>query len=155
MTQCKAYISLKKVKWISKKEQFIAHKRELLESWSWQKMSINCFRLISFLELCYLSCAGEDNGHLIATYKQIEQYGINKRFINKAIKEAEKRGLIKVALNEQVGKWGKFTYNFRLTYLPYSIFEHYQEGDRKCFLPPTNEWKYLKENRSKPNNNHL
>ena len=147
MTQCKAYISLKKVKWINKKEQFIAHKRDLLESWNWKTMSINCFRLISFLELCYLKCAGEDNGQLIATYNQIATYGIDKHFIKKAIKEAEQRGLIKVTLNDKIGKWGKFTYYFRLTYLPYSIIEHYEEGDRKCFLPPSNEWKHVKQNK--------
>lgn len=140
MSVCKAYTSLKKVKWVSK-DQFIIHKRELLDSWNWRTMSINCFRLINYLELCYLSSGGEENGNLIATYNQLEKYGIRRHAIKGAIKEAKKRGLIKYKTSENVGKYGKYTFQFCLTYLP----QVEQDRHRKIYLMPTNEWKQIKK----------
>lgn len=139
MSQSKAYTSLKKVKWVGK-NQFIIHKRELLESYSWRNMSINCFRLISLLELNYMSSAGEDNGRLLATYNQIKNFGIRKNSIKKAIEEAYHLGLIKYKLSNTIGKYGKYTYEFTLTYLPESFIE---KGVR-LFTMPTNEWKKIK-----------
>ena len=140
MTQCKAYTSLKRVEWVGR-DQFIIHKRELIESESWKTMSINCFRLISFLELCFMNNAGEENGYYIATYNQLVSYGIRKHSIKKAIDEAYKRGLIRYTLSDAVGKYGKFTYLFRLTYLPQTV----REGNKRYYLPPSNEWKYCKK----------
>lgn len=140
MSVCKAYTSLKKVKWVGK-DQFIIHKRELLDSWNWRTMSINCFRLINYLELCYLSSGGEENGNLIATYNQLEKYGIARKYIKSTISEAKKRGLIKYKTSENVGKYGKYTFQFCLTYLPQVA----QDRHRKIYLMPTNEWKQIKK----------
>ena len=140
MSVCKAYTSLKKVKWVGK-DQFIIHKRELLDSWNWRTMSINCFRLINYLELCYLSSGGEENGNLIATYNQLEKYGIVRKYIKSAISEAQKRGLIKYKTSENVGKYGKHTFQFCLTYLP----QVEQDRHRKIYLMPSNEWKQIKK----------
>lgn len=140
MSVSKAYTSLKKVKWVGK-DKFIIHKRELLDSWSWRTMSINCFRLINYLELCYLSSGGEENGNLIATYNQLEKYGIRRHAIKEAVLEARKRGLIKYKTSETVGKYGKYTFQFCLTYLPQTA----QDRHRKIFLMPSNEWKQIKK----------
>lgn len=140
MSVSKAYTSLKKVKWVGK-DQFIIHKRELLDSWSWRTMPINCFRLINYLELCYLSSGGEENGNLIATYNQLERYGIRRKYIKSAISEAKKRGLIKYKTSEAVGKYGKYTFQFCLTYLPQTA----QDRHRKIYLMPSNEWKQIKK----------
>ena len=140
MSVSKAYTSLKKVKWVGK-DQFIIHKRELLDSWSWRTMSVNCFRLINYLELCYLSSGGEENGNLIATYNQLEKYGIRRHAIKGTILEARKRGLIKYKTSEAVGKYGKYTFQFCLTYLPQTA----QDRHRKIYLIPSNEWKQIKK----------
>lgn len=134
--QYKAYSSLKKVKWVGK-DQFIIHKRELLESEAWKTMSINCFHLITLLETEYMSCAGQDNGHIFLTYHQIENFGIRYGSIKNTIKEAIKRGLIFIELNEKVGKYGKYMQKFGLTYLPINI----NSSSESYFIQPTNEWK--------------
>ncbi len=140
MSQSKAYTSLKKVKWVGK-GQFIIHKRELLSSFSWRSMSVNCFRLINLLELTYLSTGGEENGHLMATYNQMVKYGIRRNAIKQTIKEAKQLGLIKVKTSETIGKFGKYTQEFTLTYLPQSIVDN----GKKSYIMPTNEWKKIKE----------
>lgn len=132
----KAYTSLKKVKWVGK-SQFIIHKRELLESMAWKSLNLNERRLIDFLELCLLDTAGENNGDLIATYRQIEKYGgIDRHFIKNTINTLIEKGLLKVKISDTVGKYGKYTYCFCLTYLPSS----FMENNKKVFLEPSNEW---------------
>ena len=64
----------------------------------------------------------------------------NEELLN-VIKEAKKRGLIKYKTSENVGKYGKYTFQFCLTYLP----QVEQDRHRKIYLMPTNEWKQIKK----------
>ena len=142
MAQNRTYTSLKKVKWVGK-DQFIIHKRELLESEAWRGMSINCFKLINFLETRYLQNAGEDNGYYVATYNQLIQYGMRIHAIKGAVQEAEKRGLVRSVLSDDVCRYGKYTYLFRLTYLPQTVKK--EDGSR-YYLAPSDDWKRVKNN---------
>ena len=47
-------------------------------------------------EIEHLRHGGADNGSLLATYNQLEAFGIGRRFIFGAIREAEQRGLVVV-----------------------------------------------------------
>jgi len=68
---------------------------EILNSTAWQSMGINCRRLIDFLLIEHRNHAGRENGKLIATYNQLEKFGLTRSKINVAIKEAEFLGFIK------------------------------------------------------------
>src|SRR3546814_2347013 len=76
--------------------------RELGESEAWRGRSIHCEKLMDFLLLDHMANAGRENGRLMATYDHLAAFGISRRKIRGAIREAEQRGLIHV---EHGGRW--------------------------------------------------
>ena len=106
-------------------EPFVWLTRELIGSDAWQARSRQCARLVDFLLIEHMNHAGTENGNLLATYRQLVQFGFSRRKIGDAIEEAEKLGLIRC---QRGGKRRPSTY--RLTF--------YTSRDRS---PPTNEWK--------------
>ena len=68
---------------------------ELLCSVAWRSMGINCYRLISHLLIEHCNHKGLNNGHLISTYSQLQEYGMTKSRIRGAIDEAEFLGLLR------------------------------------------------------------
>lgn len=82
-------------------EPFIMLPRALLISDAWQTASINVYRLMNFLMAEHLARGGKANGALKAPYGQLVHAGIGRRLINEAIREAEHRGLIRVARGGQ------------------------------------------------------
>ncbi len=68
------------------------HSREMLLSPAWRALSVNGRRLLDFLELEHLAHAGRENGHLKATYDQLEEYGISRRLIPRTIGEVRPGG---------------------------------------------------------------
>ena len=75
-------------------EPFVQLWLGLLSSDAWRKQSINCRRFIDFLTCEHQLHAGFQNGYLLAPYDQLEAWGIGRRFIAAAIREAEQRGLV-------------------------------------------------------------
>ncbi len=106
-------------------QPFVWLTRELVGSDAWQARSRQCARLIDFLLIEHMNHAGTENSNLLATYKQLVQFGFSRRKIGDAIEEAEKLGLIRC----QRG-WKRRPSTYRLTFYP--------DRDRS---PPTNEWK--------------
>lgn len=144
-----------KVREIPKGEPWIRHSRALLSSDAWRSMGIHCRKLIEFLEIEHMNHAGLENGNLFATYKQLEKFGINRRYINSAICEAEQKGLIIVERGARKKVNESFPNKFTLTYLR-SV-----EKINNCpyYYTPSNEWKRFKltpkESNSAVTNVHL
>ena len=120
-----------------KGEPWVWLTRELLSSPAWRAMSPNTARLIQFLLMEHCNHAGRENGALVATYKQLEAYGLSRNCIRAAIQEARDLGLIRC----RPGGRFKDPENpeqrpvraptlYRLTLLPD------RDGN-----PPTNDWK--------------
>ena len=111
----------------------------LLRSPAWQTRPINCVRLIDRLMLEHLENGGDMNGRLKVPYNQLVDFGINRRFIPKAIKEAEDRGLLRVVR----GGWRSTVLRedslYRLTF--FHTMESEQDGRFNVPVAPTDDWK--------------
>ena len=99
---------------------------DLLDSVAWQSMKVNTRKLIDFLLREHRWHSSTENGALIATYNQLEEYGLSRRLIKSAIDDAVELGLIRI---ERVGTKAHPSL-YRLTFLK----------DRGG-APATNEWK--------------
>lgn len=106
---------------------------DLLESAAWRGASIHCLRFIFCLLAEHCGHAGRENGHLVATYVQLEQAGVRRQRIAAAIREAVRRGLVVVELRG--GLYGvdncRTASRYRLTWIGCI------DGRRT----PTNEWR--------------
>ena len=111
---------------------------ELLRSPAWRGQSINCRRLIEFLEIEYMQHNGYENGNLKATYDQLVDFGISRKLIHQSIVEAEERGLVEVMFGLYRGFARTNPTHFRLT------FRRTREPDelgRTIWREPTHDWK--------------
>ena len=97
----------KKMYGTPKGEPWIWLSTELLLSCAWRSMSINCYKLIFHLLIEHSQHAGRENGRLLSTYGQLQNYGLTRNKIRSVIEEAEFLGLIRhrrgrkvVALNQ-------------------------------------------------------
>lgn len=98
-------------------EGFIWHTRELLQSQAWRSRSINCVRLLEFLEIEHLAHGGLENGALLAPFDQLQRFGIARRLITCAVQEAEAKGLLAVKREKAKGTKRPKANRYRLTYL--------------------------------------
>jgi len=101
-------------------EPFTAHRRSLLESYSWRVLTVEARKVLDRIELEHLRHGGKENGSLIVSYSAFYEYGMPKysRAIARAIQEAEALGLLRV-VRGGFGKRGRGIPNrYRLTYLP-------------------------------------
>jgi hypothetical protein len=73
---------------------FIWMTRELLESDAWRTAPINTVRFVMRLMIEHMAHAGTENGNLICTFDDLSKWGVGRRFIVKAQKEAIRRGLV-------------------------------------------------------------
>jgi hypothetical protein len=116
---------------------WIWHTVELLASPAWCTQSINCRRLINFLEVEHLRHAGNENGSLLAPYGQLVGFGIGRRLIHASIAEAEQRGLVRVDRGGRRGVVMTEVNRFRLTYM----WSRKKIGGFWDWTPPTDDWK--------------
>lgn len=70
--------------------------REMLRSDAWRSLGINARRFIDCLIDEHMAHAGLHNGRLIATYAQLEEFGVTRRHIPAAIAQAEAAGVVRV-----------------------------------------------------------
>lgn len=80
-------------------------------------------RLIDFLMIEHMNHAGQRNGHLLAPRDQLETFGIGRRLITAAIKEARASGLIDVKPGI-----GRQPSTFTLTWLPVAVHQGEQQA---------------------------
>ena len=103
--------------------------RELLCSPAWRAQGPNWRRLIDFLLIEHMNHAGTENGRLMATYNQLSEYGLSRRLVSEAVREAEFLGLIRVNHGGRLADSNQPS-TYRLTF--------YAGRDGS---PATNEWK--------------
>ena len=54
---------------------------ELINSLAWRSMSVNCRKLIDRLLLEHCNHGGWENGRLVCTYKDFQEYGLTRNKI--------------------------------------------------------------------------
>ena len=93
--------------------------------------------MIDFLEIEHLRHGGNENGYLVAPYSQLVGFGLGRRLIAGAIREAEQRGLVKV---ERGGKKGTTMTELTRFTLTYHWTKTKVNGLWDC-KEPTNNWR--------------
>ena len=142
----RAHYDPTKVAEIRKGMPFVMHSRELLASDAWTSLGINARRLINLLEIEHMNHAGRQNGYLIATYKQLERLGMNRKYISHAIQELEKKGLIIVEHRGRSKQNESYANLFTLTYLKACVKD---DDNSRRYYSPSNEWKRYKETKKR------
>lgn len=122
---------------------WIWHTVELYESDAWLGRSLHCVKLIARIEQEHLEHGGSENGNLIVTYSDFENYGLSRRYIKKAIQEAEGLGLIYVEWGKRRGYAKNYLHRFTLTY--YAIKKP-DNHNKYYYICPTNDWQRVKHN---------
>jgi hypothetical protein len=121
---------------------YIKLRREMLEAPAWRALTPAAKCVIERLIIEHIRHAGKDNGRLICTYDDLEQYGVRRMSIAPAIRLAVQLGFIRVT---QIG-WRSAGYRrpaqYRLTFLPTDN------------AGPTDEWKHVQPDTISPNNKH-
>ncbi len=106
--------------------------QRMLASDSLRGLSINAWRVLTFLLHEHCAHAGQENGHLAAPYDQLVRWGVTRSECRRAIHELETAGLIRCVRG---GRWAGTNQpsRFRLTF--------YSDRDHQ---PATNEWRTAK-----------
>ena len=96
---------------------------------------MNCLKLIHRLLLEHCNHGGLENGRLVCTYKDFQEYGLTRNKIRPAIEEADFLGLVKHQRGERI--FAKNQPNsYRITF--------YGTSEAR---DPTNEWKRITKER--------
>tara|TARA_R110002072_G_scaffold212834_2_gene370210 strand:- start:960 stop:1346 length:387 start_codon:yes stop_codon:yes gene_type:complete len=102
----------------------------MLESPAFRVLSLSAHRLIARIEIEFAHHGGTDNGRLPVTYDHFEEYGIHRKSIAPAMREATALGFVEVTERGRAGNREFRSPNmFRLT------FRHTNSAE------PTNEWR--------------
>ena len=125
---------------------FVWHTLDLMVSPAWRSRSVHCARLLEFLEIENMRHAGKENGQLIATYDQLEKFGIGRRFITAAVDEAETLGLVEVIRRGRVARNKSYENQYRLTYLAARVIP---DDRAPYYVAPTNEWDRVTEEKAR------
>jgi hypothetical protein len=118
--------------------QFAPRLIEMLESPSYQVLSLSAHRALARIEIEFAHNGGEgarrgnENGKLIVTFDDFERYGIHRRSIAPAIREIEALGFIEITERGRAGNAEyRAPHKFRLTY---------RDTKRS---KPTHEWRKM------------
>jgi hypothetical protein len=97
--------------------QFAPRPIAMLESPSYQVLTLAAHKAISRLEIEHAHHGGKDNGRLPCTYQHFEEYGVHKNMIAPAIRELVALGFVEIT---QQGRGGNAEFRlptlYRLTY---------------------------------------
>jgi hypothetical protein len=118
-------------------EPWVWHTLSLISSPAWRARSINCARLLEFLEIEHLRHGGNENGLLLAPYTQLIEFGVTRRLIAPTIREAERLGLVRVERGGKKGTTVTEVSRYRLTYL----WTKTRSGGLWAWHEPTDDWK--------------
>jgi hypothetical protein len=111
-------------------EQFAARYIRMLESPAYRVLSLSAHRILDRIEIEFAAHGGTSNGKLPVTYRDFEEYGVDRHSIRPAINELCALGFIEITESGRAGNadWRKPNL-FRLTH------RHNSENE-----PATNEW---------------
>lgn len=114
-------------------ELFVWLTGTMLTSVAYRNLSGNAMKALNRIMVEHIDNKGTENGNLIATYDQMDKYGVRKASVAKAIRELTFFGFIRVRKGHAYR--GEHQPNrYRLTWLPL------MDGS-----PATNEWKAITE----------
>ena len=88
---------------------------------------------------------GFENGNLIATYNQLEKFGIGRQYINLTIQEAVMLGLIVYTPGARKSPTESYCNQFRLTYLKFKLSSI--SPNELGYAAPTNKWQKVTKDR--------
>ena len=108
--------------------------KELLYSDAWRLQSLRCRQFIDALLIDHMANAGQENGRLMATYDQLNNRGLARSSVSKAIAEAKHLGLVRCM--KKGGRYGGANKpsEYRLTFFV-------MQTNSVLVYDATNEWK--------------
>lgn len=112
---------------------FIAERRDVLESYPHAAMPLRCHKVLDRIKIEHLAHGGRENGRLPVTFDDFERYGVDRKWIRRAINELVELGFIRIT---ELGRAGNA--EFRTPSLYRLTFVHAHDDS-----PPTDEWKAL------------
>jgi hypothetical protein len=115
-------------------EPWVWQTRELRTNDAWRSAGINARRFVDFLLIEHMNNAGRENGKLKAPEEQLVVFGIGKRYVADAIRDAEQLGLV-----ECVRGGMRVATEYALTWLPL------HDG-----TPATNRWRTYRNPKLRP-----
>jgi hypothetical protein len=110
-------------------EQWIAYSREMIESPALRALSLIATRVMHRLEAEHMNHGGAENGRLLVTFDQLEQWGMDRNSIAPAIRELVALGFVEITEHGRGGAETGLPNRFRLTYV-----------NSKTKEVPSNEW---------------
>jgi hypothetical protein len=112
--------------------QFAPRLIDMLRSPAFQVLSLSGHRVLARIEIELADHGGRDNGQLPVTFKDFEEYGIERHAIGPALAECQALGFIEITRRGRAGngEW-RVPNLFRLTY------RHTKSE------PPTEEWQRI------------
>lgn len=121
-------------------ESFIAHTKEMRESWPWRLLPDNARRVLDRLEVEHMRNGGAENGKLVCTYSQFEEWGLRRQSIALAIRQA-----VALRFLEIPRKGFRTSAEFRAPSLYRLTYVH--SSDAKLLGGPTHDWRRFKHER--------
>ena len=113
--------------------QWVSYRQDMLESAAFRALGAVPSRILHRLEVEHMRHGGQENGRIPCTYNDFEQYGIRRKSVPRAIKEAVALGfLIITERGRMAAHEFRVPSRYRLTYI--STLES----------GPTDEWARIK-----------
>lgn len=125
-----------KKKWIN--GAYVPHRLDMLQSPAWRSLSGAAKAVLDRIEIERMKHASQKNGELIVTYNNFADYGVRRRSIADAIRQAVAHGFLDITRRGRRSAAGANPAHYRLTYLPTA------DAD------PTDEWRDVKPKQRKP-----
>jgi len=111
------------------------HTIDMITTEGWRALSLNCRRLLERLEVEHVAHKQQENGRLKVSYSQFVHWGIGRRFIPGAIREAIDAGFLDMLPGYRLKDAPN---QYRLTYYP--TRRRTSTGTDEWSVP-TDEWK--------------
>ena len=111
-------------------ENWISYPRSILESCALRVLSHTAIRVMHRIEIEHMAHGGAENGKLIVTYDQFEEYGVSRNSVGPAIRELVALGFLEITEKGIASNENGRPNRFRLTYVNVKSREQ-----------PTNEWR--------------
>jgi hypothetical protein len=147
-----------KIRDVPPNESFVQHWSKLIESRAWRSLSRYAFLALFRLEAEHCNHAGKENGWLIVTYDQFDEWGIPRKWIKPAITELVNAKLVVIERQGRAAKGDGVPTLYRLTYLK---FKFVPATGSPQYFEPSSDWQVLENpkvpipDHPKPDNNNL
>jgi hypothetical protein len=115
-------------------ESYIWYRRDMVESPALRVLSRTATLVMHRIEHEHMLHGAAENGKLLVTHEQFEEWGVHCNYVGPAIRELVALGFLQVTVKGHAGAAGKGAANrFRLTY-----------AASKHRVPPSDEWTRIK-----------